>query len=189
MNFVLWISDLCICLHLPNPIFPSEGQLSVPEKECLLSYCKPGITDNKDTIVWDLGHEVVINPFPMHSCQVLTSPPTLVSSQKPSGLGFFSFLVVFLFCFGFGICCLIFVSHDEKLKPAVMSLHQVPGITSCWTLSCKTLKYLFWLKGFFPEQDWIFFPPTSIIFYSTTQRVIKRMPLYTQTNSCVLLKM
>lgn len=104
--------------------------MSVPENECLLSYSKSGITDNKDTVVLDIEHEVMINPFPVHSCQALTSPPTLVSSQKPSGLQSFS-LFWLLFCFVFGICCLIFVSHDEKLKPTVMSLHQVPGITSC----------------------------------------------------------
>lgn len=99
MTSVLWISELCRLLHLPSPTFPSEGQLSVPEKECLLSYSKSGIRDNKDTVVSDIEHEVMINPFPVHSCQALTSPPTLVSSQKPSGLQSFSFLVVVLFCF------------------------------------------------------------------------------------------
>lgn len=46
---------------------------------------------SKGRIVLDIEHEVMINLLPVHSCQMLTSPLTLFSSQKPSGLQFFFF--------------------------------------------------------------------------------------------------
>lgn len=44
---------------------------------------------SRDTIVLDIEHEVMIELFPVHYCQMQTSPLTLFSSQKPSGVQFF----------------------------------------------------------------------------------------------------
>lgn len=172
-------SILPVCLN-EKPSFPSGDSGCLWQGPFVVSAKLRQPQTSKETIVLNTEHKwwlicslSILVKFWLHLSLYSVLKNHLVCR-------FLGFRVFFFFK-----CCLIFVSHQEKLNPMMMWLYQVPDITSRKTLSCKRSRYLLWLKGIsFPEQDQIFLPHTCIIFYSTTQKAMKwkRMMLNKQTN-------